>query len=106
MCESRNQLQQEQQEKHKHMDSKQHATTNINGSMKRNQRKSENISKQMEMETQLSKNQWGATKAVLRGKFIVQGYPKKQQRSEINNLRHHLKEAGKEQSSKSAEGRK
>ena len=49
-----------------------------------------------------------ATKAVLRGKFIViQAFLKKELKSQINNLAHNLNELEKEeQNLKSAEGRK
>ena len=44
---------------------------------------------------------WGAAKAVLRGKFIaIQSYLKKQEKSQINNLNLHLKEAEKEEQNK------
>ena len=46
-------------------------------------------------------NQWGAGKAVLRGKFIaIQSYLKKQEKSQRNNLTLHLKELGKEEQTK------
>ena len=51
---------------------------------------------------------WDAAKAVLRGKFIeIQAFLKKEEKSQINNLTHHLNELEKEeQNRKSAEGRK
>ena len=40
-----------------------------------------------------SQNLWDVTKAVLRGKFIaVQDFLKKEEKSQINNLTHHLNE--------------
>ena len=39
----------------KHVKTKQHATKNTNGSMKKSKRNSENTSRQIKMETQLSK---------------------------------------------------
>ena len=42
-----------------------------NGSMKKSKRKSENISRQMKMETQLSKYLSDTAVAVLRGKVTV-----------------------------------
>ena len=47
-------------------------------------------------------NVWNATKAVLRGKFVVKpGYLKKEEKSQINNLTLHLKELEKEEETKS-----
>ena len=44
---------------------------------------------------------WDAVKAVLRGKFIaIQSHPKKQVKSQINNLTLHLKELQKEEQTK------
>ena len=54
-------------------------------------------------------NLWDAAKAVPRGKFTaIQGYFKKSQKSQINNLAYHLKELKvlEEKSPKSAKGRK
>ena len=46
-------------------------------------------------------NLWDATKAVLRGKFIViQAFLKKQEKYQINNLTYHLKELEKEEQTK------
>ena len=46
-------------------------------------------------------NLWDAGKAAPRGKFIaIQGYLKKQQTSQINNLTLHLKELEKEEQTK------
>ena len=43
----------------------------------------------------------GCTKAVLRGKFIaIQSYPKKWEKSQINNLTSHLKQLEKEEQPK------
>ena len=50
-----------------------------------------------------TQNLWDATKAVLRGKFIaIQAFLKKEEKSQINNLTHHIKEQTKH--IKSAEG--
>ena len=44
---------------------------------------------------------WGATKKVLRGKFIaIQSYLRKQEKSQINNLTLHLKQLQKEEQTK------
>ena len=53
-------------------------------------------------------NQWDATKAVLRGKFIAMQAFLRKQKSQNNNLTYHLKELEKEeqQNLKSAEGMK
>ena len=50
-----------------------------------------------ENENTMIQNLWDAAQAVLRVKFIViQGYPRKQEKSHINNLTLHLKELEKE----------
>ena len=50
----------------------------------------EEIKKYLEIndnENTMAQNLWDAAKAVLRGKFIaIQSYPKKQEKSQINNL--------------------
>ena len=53
-------------------------------------------------------NLWDAAKAVVKGKFIaIQSYLKKQETSQINNLKLHLKELEKEeQNPKLVEGKK
>ena len=44
-------------------------------------------------ENTMIQNLWDAAKAVLRAKFIaIQTYPKKQEKSQINNLTLHLRE--------------
>ena len=49
-----------------------------------------------------TQNLWDATKAVFGGKFIViQAYIKKEDKSQINNLTHHLNELEKEEQTKS-----
>ena len=55
-----------------------------------------------------SQNLWDAAKAVLRGKFIaIQAFLKKEEKSQIDKLTHHLNELEKnKQNPKSAEGRK
>ena len=61
--------------------------------MMKSKRKYKNTLRQITMKTQPYKNLWEAAKAVLRGKFIViQAFFKKQEKSKINNLTHHLKE--------------
>ena len=48
-----------------------------------------------------TQNLWDAAKAVLRGKFIaIQACPKKQEKSQINNLTLHLKQLEKEEQTK------
>ena len=50
-----------------------------------------------ENENTTAQNLWDNVKAVLRGKFIaIQGYLKKQEKSQINNLTLHLKQLEKE----------
>ena len=46
----------------------------------------------------ITQNLWDTVKAVLRGRFIAnQAYPKKQEKSQINNLTLHLKQIKKEE---------
>ena len=52
----------------------------------------------MKIKTQQPLLQWDTVKAVLRGKFIaIQAYPKKQEKSQINNLTLHIKQLEKEE---------
>ena len=83
------------------METKQHAT-------KKNQWVTEEIKKEAKKyletndnEDTTSQNLWGATKAVLRGKFIaIQVFLKKEEKSQINNLTHYLNELEKEEQKK------
>ena len=51
-----------------------------------------------ENENTITQNLWDSVKAVLRGRFIaIQGYLKKQERNQINNLTLHLKQLEKEE---------
>ena len=61
-----------------------------------------------ENKNMMIQNFWDAAKAVLRRKFIaIQAYIKKQEKSQINNLKLHLKELEKEeQNPKLVEGNK
>ena len=46
-------------------------------------------------------NPWDAAKAILREKFIViQVFPPKQEKTQINNLTYHIKESEKEEQTK------
>ena len=48
-----------------------------------------------------TQNLWDATKAVLRGKFIaIHTFLKKEEKSQIDNLTHHLNELEKEEQAK------
>ena len=52
-------------------------------------------------EDKTTQNLWHAAKAELKGKFIaIQAFLKKEERSKINNLTHHLNELGKEEQTK------
>ena len=66
--------------------------------------KSEEIKKEIKICIETNENEnttqnlWDTIKAVLRGKFIaIQGYLKKQEKSQINNLTLHLKQLEKEE---------
>ena len=51
-----------------------------------------------ENENTTTQNLWDTVKAVLRGRFIaIQVYPKKQEKSQVNNLNLHLKQLEKEE---------
>ena len=51
-----------------------------------------------ENENTSTQNLWDSVKAVLRGRFIaIQGYHKKQEKNQINNLTLHLKQLEKEE---------
>ena len=66
--------------------------------MRKSRRKLKNTSRQMIMKTHPLKNLWEATKAVLTGKFIpIQAFLKKEEKSQMDNLPHHLNELQKEQ---------
>ena len=78
------------------METKQHATKNqwVNEEIKKE------IKKYLETndnEDTTSQNLWVAKKAVLRGKFIaIQAFLKKEERSQTDNLTHHLNELEKD----------
>ena len=58
-----------------------------------------------ENESTMIQNLWDAAKAVLRGMFIaIKSYPRKQEKSQINNLSLHLEKE--EQTPKLVEGKK
>ena len=79
------------------METKQHATKNqwVNEQIKKA------IKKYLEIksnEDTTSQNLWDAAKAVPRGKFIaIQAFLKKEERSQIDPLTHHLNELEKEE---------
>ena len=51
-----------------------------------------------ENENTTTQNLWDTVEAVLRGRFIaIQAYPKKQKKSQVNNLTLHLKQLEKEE---------
>ena len=50
-----------------------------------------------ENESTTTQNLWDIVKAVLRGRFIIQTYFKKQLQNQIKNLTLHLKQLGKEE---------
>ena len=83
------------------METKQHATSTTNAPMEKSKRKSEKWKTTFQ-------NLWNTAEAVLKEKFTaIQGYFKKQEKSQINNITLYLKELGKEQTKqKLVEGRK
>lgn len=79
------------------VETKQHATKDqwVNKKIKREIKK---YPKTNDNENTTIQNLWDATNVVLRGKFIaIQSFLKKEQKSQIYNLTHHLKEFIKEQ---------
>ena len=61
----------------------------------------------MIIKTQPFKNLWDTTKAVFKGKFIaIEAFLKKEEKSQINNLTHHLNESEKEEQTKPKVSRK
>ena len=90
-------------------------TWRLNNTLLNNQEITEEIKEEIKnyLETNDKKNTmiqrlWDAAKAVLRGMFIArQGYLKKQEKSQINNLTLHIEEIEKEeQNPKLVEGKK
>ena len=66
--------------------------------MRKSRRKLKKYLETNDNEDTTSQNLWDAAKAVLRGKFIaIQAFLKKEEKSQIDNLTHHLKELEKEQ---------
>ena len=64
--------------------------------MRNSKLKLKNTLKQIVMKTTIQ-NLWDATKAVLRGKFmVIQAFLRKEEKSQINNLTHHQKELEKQ----------
>ena len=64
--------------------------------MRKSRRKIKKYLKTNDNEDTISQNLWDAPKAVLRGNFIViQAFLKKEEKSQIDNLTHHLSELGK-----------
>ena len=93
-------LTKKKREKTYHVETRQHATKNqwVNEEVKKE------IKKYLETndnEDTTSQNLWDAAKAVLRGKFMaMQAFLKREERSQIDNLTHHLNEFKKEQKPK------
>ena len=66
--------------------------------MRKSGRKLKKYLKTNDKEDTTSQNIWDAAKAVLSGKFIaIQAFLKKEERSQIYNLTHHLNELEKEE---------
>ena len=69
--------------------------------MRNSKGKFKNTFRQMIMKTQPLKSLWDPVKAVLRGKFIViQALLKKEEKSQIDNVTHHLNKLEKEEQTK------
>ena len=80
------------------METKQHATIKTNGSMRKSKGKLKNTSETNDNENTTIQNLCDAAKAVLRGKFIaIQAFLRKEKKSQIYKLTHHLKELEREE---------
>ena len=82
-------------------------TWRLNNMLLKNQWVNEEIKKDIKKyetndnEDTSTQNLWDATKAVLRGKFReIQDFLKKEEKSHVDNLTHHLNELEKEQQAK------
>ena len=83
-------------------------TWRLNNTLLKNQQVAEEVKKEIKKfletndnENMTIQNLWDAAKAVLRGKFVaIQSYPKKQEKSQVNNLTSHLKQLEKEEQTK------
>ena len=74
--------------------------------MRKLRRKLKNASRHDNKDT-TTQNLWDAAKAVLRGKFIaIQAFLKKEEKSQIDNLTHHLNELEEEQTKPKVNRRK
>ena len=73
------------------METKQHATKKTNESMRKSRWKLRKYLETKDNEGTTSQNLCNTTKAVLRRKFIViQAFLKKEEKSQTDNLTHHL----------------
>ena len=90
-----------------YMETKQHAAKKPMG-QRGNQREIKKYLETIDNENTPIQNRWDATKEVLRGKFgAIQAFLRKEEKFQIDNLTHHLKELEKEQTKpKSHKGRK
>ena len=87
------------------MKTKKHATKKNNWSMRKSRRKLKNTLRQMTMKYNDLKSIGWEKKAVLKGTSL--GLPLKEEKSQISNLTHHLKELEKdEQKDLKSEGRR
>ena len=69
--------------------------------MRKSRRKFKKYLKTNDNEKTTTQNLWDATKAVLRGKFIaIQAFLKKEEKSQIDSLTHHLNKLEKEEQGK------
>ena len=86
--------------KHRKRNEKKLTTWRLNNMLLKNQWVNEEIKKEIKKyletndnEDTSTQNLWDATKAVIRGKFIaIPAFLKKEEKSQIDNLTHHLNE--------------
>uniref|UniRef100_A0A8C3WXH2 Reverse transcriptase n=1 Tax=Catagonus wagneri TaxID=51154 RepID=A0A8C3WXH2_9CETA len=90
---------------HRKGNERKHTTWRLNNMLLKNEWVNEEIKKEIQKYLETNENEdtttpnlWDAAKAVLRGKFIaLQAFLKKEEKSQIDNLTHHLNELEKEE---------
>ena len=83
------------------METKQHATKKNQWVNEEIKKRNEKYLKTNDNEDTTIQNLWDAETAVLRGKFIViQAFLRNEQKSQVNNLTHHLNEKEQQQQQK------
>ena len=92
-----NKILQEQQQNYTHLDTKFQLPPNSKWITEEIKEEIKKFLQTNDNENTMTHNLWDAAKAVLRGKFIIQSYLKKEETSQIKNLAVHLKQLEKEE---------